>query len=80
LGKTARKPKKYYAIRAKRPVNNGFGAQRAEENIQVLARKASLAREHLHEVQDKVLHCSALYGIIMLTKTTYHLPRRREPC
>ena len=39
-----------------------------------------LSQEKVYEVPDKILHCSALYGIIVLTKTNDHLPRRREPC
>ena len=54
--------------------------KRAEENTQVLAVKESLSQENVHRAQDKVLHCSALYGIIVLTKTNYHPTRRRKPC
>src|SRR5215813_14317664 len=39
-----------------------------------------LSQKKVYEVQDKILHCSALYGIIVLTKTNDNLPRRREPC
>jgi hypothetical protein len=42
--------------------------------------KESLCQDKVHRVQDKVLHCSALYGIIVLTKTNYHPTRRREQC
>ena len=45
-----------------------------------LAGQAFLFQENVQEVQDKVLHCSALYGIIVLTRTNHHLTRRREPC
>src|SRR5438128_10747500 len=37
-------------------------------------------QDNVHRVQDKVLHCGALSGIIVVTTIHQHPTRRREPC
>ena len=59
-------PEKVYAFSGSSL--RAFGTKGGEENTQVLVVQESSCQDNVHRGQDKVLHCSALYDIIEVTK------------